>query len=118
MRHSMKNLIYSILLVLICIGPVSCIAEEVITDSEGRIDATWIEGTVITSPFKTDHLRMKVDKVTYIIMPQCKTFQLETSETGAYYEKPIGYSAIRKGDAVALKAHGNRVFQINVLEQR
>lgn len=110
----MRRFILMLLLAFFLMSPAIClsVADEAVHD--GKDSGVWVDGTVVKAPYKTDFLRMKVDKVTYIIMSKCGIMKLVKTENGQYYQVETTLSEISAGEDISLKAQGNRVFRIIV----
>ena len=84
--------------------------------TELQAHGIWVEGVVTKAPWKSDYLRLKVDRVVYIILPKCRVFRQVQSAEGAYGKEPATWDVIKEGDKVNVKAQGNRIFDILIEE--
>jgi len=112
----MNKKIVLLLSIMFLIIPALGLTNNVETTNSIKVDGQYIEGTVKKRPYRSDYLRMKVDRVTYIIMKDCKVFKGIHTSSGSFQRSVITFSDIRNGDKVSMRVNGNRIFLITVGE--
>ena len=73
----------------------------------------WIEGKVTKTPWKVNsNYQIKVNKISYEIMPDARiTYRYERNK-GAYNEEKAGINSIRIQQSIMIKAYKNKIIQI------
>ncbi|KAB2891572.1 MAG: hypothetical protein F9K32_03485 [Desulfobulbaceae bacterium] len=89
----------------------------IFSQSAGAI-GFWISGEVEKPPYRENGvIFMQVDGIRYTVMEQAK-IQRVTVEAGAEYKTVVGINEIWKGDVVLIRVEGNRIYQIEVSDNR
>lgn len=113
-----KNIFFFFILFVLIVSavPASQAAIENGQIETLKIDAQYKKGVIEKTPYQSDYLRIKIDRVTYILMKNCKVFRRTASSSGGFQDTAIDPSELSKGEKVFMRAHGNRIFQIIVIE--
>lgn len=92
-------------------------ASFIYTAETQAFDGVFVKGVVARSPWQNDHIKIKVDRVTYIILTRCRFLRQHKTGTGAYQEKLANLEDIQNGARVLMRVHGNRVSEIIIVDE-
>ncbi|PXF54244.1 MAG: hypothetical protein C4B57_08105 [Deltaproteobacteria bacterium] len=96
---------------LITIALVLCLAGYVPAHTQ------WVSGVVTTSPWKERHEHIRVNNVTYTLMPKIVNVTIRhQTDSGIWSEKTISLDDIRRGQKIMIRVQGHRIYQIIVIE--
>jgi hypothetical protein len=110
----MNRLLY-VLIASILLCPVTCFSEATVVDYDGKFSGQWVEGTIAKSPYKTEYLKMKIGRVTYVLQPGYSVFTIVEKPDGKIYEENAKLSDLKIGKRVSAMAHANRITKILIL---
>ncbi len=79
-------------------------------------DGTWINGTVTKKAWKDNQVRVEVNGVKYMVMPDAKIYLSVNTRPDAYDEKTVSIRTIKKGQKVAMMTLGHNIYQIIALK--
>jgi hypothetical protein len=77
---------------------------------------TWTKGSVTRGAWEDNQLRIEVDKIQYMIMPEATVWLSSQTRSGAYEERPLDIRSINRGQEVLMRALGHNVYQIIVVK--
>ena len=80
--------------------------------------AVWDNGMVTREAWEDRQLRIEVDGIKYMVMPDARVYLRSEKRPGAYNEDPIAIRKIRKGQKILMWHLGHNIYQIVVIEQR
>ncbi|GEM_PF-2412614 len=108
MKDISKNIVTG---TLTTIALVLCLASYVPAHTQ------WVSGIVTTSPWKERHEHIRVNNVTYTLMPKIVNVTIRhQTDSGIWSEKTMSLNDIRRGQKIMIRAQGHRIYQIIVIE--
>lgn len=96
---------------LTTIALVLCLAGYVLAHTQ------WVSGVVTTSPWKEKYEHIRVNNVTYTLMPKIVNVTIRhQTDSGIWSEKTMSLDDIRRGQKIMIRVQGHRIYQIIVIE--
>jgi hypothetical protein len=81
-----------------------------------RAMPAWVEGEVTTGPWRDRYRHIQVDGKTYTLMSDIRISERYESRPGAFLERQLSFSQIRKGQRIMMRVAGFRVYQILIYD--
>ncbi len=78
----------------------------------------WDNGIVTHGAWEDGQVRIEVDDVKYMVMPDAGVSMRYERRPGAYDEKPIAIEKIKKDQKILMRTLGHNIYQIIVIKQR
>jgi hypothetical protein len=77
----------------------------------------WVEGKVTDrqSSGGIHHIQLDGKKV-YMLMKDCRIDMRFQEKPGMYFEKPVDFGYVSKGQHITIKAEDDRAYQVLILE--
>jgi hypothetical protein len=115
----MKKWIQIMSIVCVCVLYSDCVFASTETDiREGGVPALFVDGMVTKAPWQEDYSYIGVNNMVCILMPEVHIYKMYSTSSGAFQREDLSPSDLHKDDKLQVKMHGNRIFEIIVLEGR
>ena len=73
---------------------------------------TWTTGVITHRAWKDDQVRIEVDGIKYMLMPDAGVSLRQKRRDGAFDELPVSVQSLQKGQDVMMLVLGHNVYQI------